>query len=115
MLNPTRRNRQKTKLALFEERDRIARDLHDRVIQRIFAAGLQMASLSRMAKKEVAAHGITDSKLPDSLDTVRLSSSLPVQLPARLGDRGQLVQCGGIIQPAVDHHHPQRLALADVG
>ena len=32
-------NRQRTRLALLEERDRIARDLHDRVIQRIFAAG----------------------------------------------------------------------------
>jgi signal transduction histidine kinase len=72
-------NRQRTKLALFEERDRIARDLHDRVIQRIFAAGLQMASLSRLAKKEVAAHGITDSKLPDSLDVVALELDLAIR------------------------------------
>ena len=44
-------NRQRTKLALLEERDRIARDLHDRVIQRIFAAGLQVGGLCRTVGK----------------------------------------------------------------
>ncbi|GAA1357939.1 hypothetical protein GCM10009596_10010 [Arthrobacter rhombi] len=34
-------------LAVFSERDRIARDLHDVVIQRLFAAGLGIRSLSR--------------------------------------------------------------------
>ena len=72
-------NRQRTKLALFEERDRIARDLHDRVIQRIFAAGLQMAGLSRTARKEAAASGRTDSKLPESLDTVALELDLAIR------------------------------------
>ena len=33
--------------AVFEERDRIARDLHDLVIQRLFAIGLGMQSLTR--------------------------------------------------------------------
>ncbi|WP_148573650.1 sensor histidine kinase [Nocardioides caldifontis] len=72
-------NLQRTKLALFEERDRIARDLHDRVIQRIFAAGLQMAGLSRTARKEAAASGRTDSKLPENLDTVALELDLAIR------------------------------------
>ena len=36
-------------------------------------------SLSRLAKKEVAAHGITDSKLPDSLDVVALELDLAIR------------------------------------
>ncbi len=72
-------NRQKTKLALFEERDRIARDLHDRVIQRIFAAGLQVASISRTARREATEHGNTDSTVPDSLNTVATELDLAIR------------------------------------
>jgi signal transduction histidine kinase len=35
------------RLALFEDRDRIGRDLHDLVIQRLFAVGLSLQSVSR--------------------------------------------------------------------
>ncbi len=62
-------NRQRTRLALLEERDRIARDLHDRVIQRIFAAGLQVAALGRTARKYEQQHG-TDNVLGESLNGV---------------------------------------------
>ena len=72
-------NRQKTKLALFEERDRIARDLHDRVIQRIFAAGLQVASISRTAGKEAAARGATDSPVADNLNGVATELDLAIR------------------------------------
>ena len=34
--------------ALFEDRDRIARDLHDLVIQRLFATGMQLESAARL-------------------------------------------------------------------
>ena len=61
-------NRQRTKLALLEERDRIARDLHDRVIQRIFAAGLQIGALSRTVSKVAA--GADASRLPGQLDSI---------------------------------------------
>lgn len=40
---------QRDRLALVEERDRIARDLHDHVIQRLFAIGLSMQSASMHA------------------------------------------------------------------
>jgi len=72
-------NRQKTKLALFEERDRIARDLHDRVIQRIFAAGLQVAAISRTARKEATEHGHADSPVPDNLNTVATELDLAIR------------------------------------
>jgi signal transduction histidine kinase len=42
------------RLALYEERDRIARDLHDLVIQRLFAIGLGMQALGRGAGAPVA-------------------------------------------------------------
>ena len=35
-------------VALLEDRDRIGRDLHDLVIQRLFAVGLSLQSVSRM-------------------------------------------------------------------
>jgi signal transduction histidine kinase len=72
-------NRQRTKLALFEERDRIARDLHDRVIQRIFAAGLQVASLSRLAGKEARARGEEGSPISGSLDAVATELDLAIR------------------------------------
>jgi signal transduction histidine kinase len=43
------------RLAVFEDRDRIARDLHDLVIQRLFATGLGLEGLSKLiAKAEIA-------------------------------------------------------------
>lgn len=46
-LDLTRANRLREDQVLFADRDRIARDLHDLVIQRLFAAGLNMQSLRR--------------------------------------------------------------------
>ncbi|TCO62246.1 GAF domain-containing sensor histidine kinase [Actinocrispum wychmicini] len=39
------------RLAVFEDRDRIARDLHDQVIQRLFAIGLGLQGLTRLVVK----------------------------------------------------------------
>lgn len=41
--------RERERLAVYEERDRIARDLHDLVIQRIFAAGMMLEGVRRTA------------------------------------------------------------------
>ncbi|MBB5119774.1 signal transduction histidine kinase [Streptomyces eurocidicus] len=41
--------RDRERLAVFEDRDRIARDLHDLVIQRLFATGLMLESAQRQA------------------------------------------------------------------
>ncbi len=38
------------RLALFEDRDRIGRDLHDLVIQRLFAVGLSLQSVARVSE-----------------------------------------------------------------
>ncbi len=42
-------------LALFEDRERIARDLHDRVIQRLFACGLSLQGLASSLDDDAAA------------------------------------------------------------
>ena len=73
-------NRQRTKLALLEERDRIARDLHDRVIQRIFAAGLQVGALGRTAGKAAAQSGDADAgALAHQLDLVATELDLAIR------------------------------------
>lgn len=44
--------RDRAQLAVFEDRDRVARDLHDLVIQRLFAAGLQLQGMQRLVRPE---------------------------------------------------------------
>lgn len=51
------------RIGIFEDRDRIARDLHDSVIQRIFAAGLALEAVSRQIPDEQVTakiHSISD-------------------------------------------------------
>ncbi|WP_320535743.1 GAF domain-containing sensor histidine kinase [Pseudarthrobacter sp. IC2-21] len=54
-LELARAHRMREQLAVFTDRDRIARDLHDLVIQRLFAAGLSIQSLRRLITGEQAA------------------------------------------------------------
>jgi signal transduction histidine kinase len=44
--------RDRERLAVFEDRDRIARDLHDLVIQRLFATGMTLQGARRAAESE---------------------------------------------------------------
>ena len=44
--------RDRSMIAVLEDRDRIARDLHDLVIQRLFATGLQLQGMHRLVKPE---------------------------------------------------------------
>ena len=43
-------------LAVLEDRERIARELHDKVIQRLFAAGMTLQTTLPIARSEVARH-----------------------------------------------------------
>jgi signal transduction histidine kinase len=52
--------RDRGRMALLEDRDRIARDMHDHVIQRLFATGLSLQSASRMT---------TDPRIGPRLDS----------------------------------------------
>jgi signal transduction histidine kinase len=54
------------RLAVFEDRDRIGRDLHDLVIQRLFAVGLGLQGATRMVEKPAVAARIEQAV--DDLD-----------------------------------------------
>jgi len=58
--------RDKQRLAVFQDRDRIARDLHDLVIQRLFATGMMLESAARRALVPEVRTGI--GKAVDELD-----------------------------------------------
>jgi GAF domain-containing protein len=55
---------------LLEERDRIARDLHDKVIQRLFATGLTLQGAARLSVRPEVASRLEQAVL-DLDDTVR--------------------------------------------
>jgi signal transduction histidine kinase len=58
--------RDRDMLAVLEDRDRIARDLHDLVIQRLFATGLQLQGMHRLAGPE---HQQRLSQAVDDIDS----------------------------------------------
>jgi signal transduction histidine kinase len=69
-LDLNRANRQREEALLSFDRDRIAQDLHDLVIQRLFAAGLSVQNLRRFTTDPTAEARI--SKVTDELDeTIR--------------------------------------------
>ncbi len=90
-LDRERAQADRAQLAVYEDRDRIGRDLHDLVIQRLFATGLQLQGLSRHVEPETAAR---ISLAVDELDTtIRDIRATIFQLNRRLdGDdlRGQV-------------------------
>jgi len=69
-LELARRRRDTERLALLEDRDRIAKDLHDTVIQRLFATAMTlMAAIKITQKREVAAR--IQRAVDDLDDTMR--------------------------------------------
>ncbi len=66
-------HRLREELLVFTDRDRIARDLHDLVIQRLFAAGLSVQSLTRFTKDELATERIRNitGELDEAIRSLR--------------------------------------------
>ncbi|HEY5248570.1 MAG TPA: histidine kinase, partial [Dermatophilaceae bacterium] len=60
-----RAQQDRSRLALLEDRDRIARDMHDHVIQRLFATGLSLQSTSRLAE-----HPTVRARLNEAVDNL---------------------------------------------
>src|SRR5207342_654477 len=54
------------RLSLYEDRDRIARDLHDLVIQRLFATGMSLQGATALMRDSEAAHRVEQAV--DALD-----------------------------------------------
>jgi signal transduction histidine kinase len=72
-LELARVHRLREELLVFTDRDRIARDLHDLVIQRLFAAGLSVQSLTRFTKDELATERIRNitGELDEAIRSLR--------------------------------------------
>jgi signal transduction histidine kinase len=74
-------------VAVYEDRDRLARELHDTVIQRLFAVGLSLQSMAATA----AAAGLTerlDVAISDLDDTIRQVRSTIYELGWSATDQG---------------------------
>jgi signal transduction histidine kinase len=71
-------------LAVFEDRDRIARDLHDLVIQRLFATGLGLEGVSRLIADEGVAARVAGfaQDLDGTIREIR-NSIFSLQAPAQ--------------------------------
>ncbi|WP_307857518.1 sensor histidine kinase [Paenarthrobacter sp. DKR-5] len=92
-LELARAHRLREQQAVFGDRDRIARDLHDLVIQRLFAAGLSMQSLRRFTDDAVALDRIatvtgelddTIRQLRDTIYSLRGTGSTETSLSSRI-------------------------------
>ncbi|MET1022314.1 MAG: GAF domain-containing protein [Arthrobacter sp.] len=72
-LELARVHRLREELLVFTDRDRIARDLHDLVIQRLFAAGLSVQSLTRFTKDELATERVRNitGELDEAIRSLR--------------------------------------------
>jgi two-component system, NarL family, sensor histidine kinase DevS len=110
-------------LALLEERQRIAADLHDVVIQRLFAAGLDLSAVQRGAPEPsrriaAAASGVDEAirelrRAIHSLTELMTPTQLPATIERILGNAGRalgfvptMTYTGSLEllpEPAVDH------------
>jgi signal transduction histidine kinase len=79
--------RDSQRMAIFEERDRIARDLHDHVIQQLFAAGMSLQGIALGLGDRPEAQRV--DQVVDSLDTAiqQIRASI-FQLRDHLGPQG---------------------------
>ncbi len=60
-----RAQRDRAQVALLEDRNRIARDMHDHVIQRLFATGLSLQAAERLA-----VHPVVRGRLEEAVDSL---------------------------------------------
>ena len=72
-------------LALISDRERIARDLHDIVIQRLFATGLQLQGVAAMTGGSAIAERL-DKSVADLDDTIKAIRGTIFELQDRRGD-----------------------------
>ncbi|MFH8597330.1 sensor histidine kinase [Streptomyces rimosus] len=81
------RRRDAEQLALLEDRDRIARDLHDLAIQRLFATGMTLQSAARLVEHAGAAERVTRA-VGDLDETIKIIRSTIFGLRIREEDTG---------------------------
>lgn len=89
--------REQERLAVFEDRDRIARDLHDLVIQRLFATGMHLQGTTRVSDNPSAVVERVNRAVDELDETIReirqtiFALHEPVEGPSR-GARGRALR-----------------------
>jgi signal transduction histidine kinase len=98
------RRRSAEQIALLEDRDRIARDLHDLAIQRLFATGITLQSAVRFVDHPVAGERLL--RAVDDLDeTIKIIRTTIFGLRRRTdapGVRGLRVRVAQVVEEAVE-------------
>ncbi|MET9855286.1 GAF domain-containing sensor histidine kinase [Streptomyces sp. NPDC006450] len=107
------RRRDAEQIALLEERDRIARDLHDLAIQRLFATGMTLQSAARLVEHEGAAERV--GRAVDDLDeTIKIIRSTIFGLRTKDRDSGPGLRARAaraVGDAATALGHPPRLSM----
>ncbi|MEY9835661.1 signal transduction histidine kinase [Streptacidiphilus sp. EB103A] len=85
------RRRDADQLALLEDRDRIARDLHDLAIQRLFATGMTLQSAARFIEHPGASERVLRA-IADLDETIKIIRTTIFGLRAREAQGGQALR-----------------------
>ncbi|MGA5822294.1 GAF domain-containing protein [Kitasatospora sp. NPDC094028] len=94
------RRRDAEQLTLLEDRDRIARDLHDLAIQRLFATGMTLQSAGRLIESPAAADRVARA-VADLDETIKIIRSTIFGLRARgEPDRGLRARATRVVTDA---------------
>ncbi|MFG2004480.1 GAF domain-containing protein [Spirillospora sp. NPDC048911] len=96
------RRRDTERLAMLEDRDRIAKDLHDTVIQRLFATAMTLMSAIKIAEKRDVAVRLQRS-VDDLDDTIRQIRSTIFALQAVPGEQSLRHRLHAVIDTATQN------------
>jgi PAS domain S-box-containing protein len=91
-----------TEMAMLQDRERIARDLHDMVIQRLFAAGMGLQAIQGQAQPAVVAERIATT-INDLDDTIRELRSAIFRLGQRTEHRSVSAQLTELVHDRARH------------
>jgi signal transduction histidine kinase len=99
-LELARQQRENERLGLYEDRDRIARDLHDLVIQRLFATGMQLEGVTRLLEDKPDASDRVRRAVDDLDETIReiRSTIYALQRPERSSPESLRTQILALIE-----------------
>ncbi|MEU8785033.1 GAF domain-containing protein [Streptomyces sp. NPDC048637] len=108
------RHRDRERLAVFEDRDRIARDLHDLVIQRLFATGMLLETARRKALLPEVQEGLGEAidELDATIQEIRTAIVALQQGPpeAPPGLRARVLRAAGAATAALGGRPSVRFA-----
>ncbi|GAA0828935.1 GAF domain-containing sensor histidine kinase [Streptosporangium amethystogenes subsp. fukuiense] len=92
------------RLSLLEDRDRIAKDLHDVVIQRLFAVAMTLMGTARFVERSEASERLRNAidELDGTIRQIR-STIFALQAPLQEGGRGLRAQIVELVEDARAH------------